>query len=86
MSFTILLLCGTRWGMLSDTLASAVNDTTREVGAALAIALAGSILAARYGRLVTPRLAAFPEPLRGPASHSLAQALQISKALGPQGN
>ena len=66
--------------------ASAVNDTTREVGAALGIALAGSILAARYGRLVTPRLAAFPEPLRGPASHSLAQALQISKALGPQGN
>jgi EmrB/QacA subfamily drug resistance transporter len=65
--------------------ASAVNDTTREVGAALGIALAGSILAARYGHLVMPALATFPEPLRGPASHSLAQALEVSKTLGPQG-
>jgi MFS family permease len=66
--------------------ASAVNDTTREVGAALGIALAGSILAARYSHLVTPQLSAFPPPLRGPASHSLAQALEISKTLGPQGS
>ncbi len=66
--------------------ASAVNDTTREVGAALGIALAGSILAARYGYLVTPHLGALPQPLRGPASHSLAQALEISKTLGPQGS
>jgi EmrB/QacA subfamily drug resistance transporter len=65
--------------------ASAVNDTTREVGAALGIALAGSILAARYAHLVTPQLSAFPEPLRNAASHSLAQALQASKTLGPQG-
>lgn len=65
--------------------ASAVNDTTREVGAALGIALAGSILAARYGDAVTTRLSSFPEPVRGPASHSLAQALDIAKTLGPQG-
>jgi EmrB/QacA subfamily drug resistance transporter len=65
--------------------ASAVNDTTREVGAALGIALAGSILAARYAHLLTPHLAAFPAPMRAPASHSLAQALEASKALGPQG-
>lgn len=65
--------------------ASAVNDTTREVGAALGIALAGSILAGRYGHIITPNLAAFPEPLRGPASHSLAQALEISRTIGPQG-
>ncbi|HTZ12842.1 MAG TPA: MFS transporter [Mycobacterium sp.] len=66
--------------------ASAVNDTTREVGAALGIALAGSILAARYAHVITPHLAAFPDPVRGPASHSLAQALEISKTLGPQGS
>jgi EmrB/QacA subfamily drug resistance transporter len=65
--------------------ASAVNDTTREVGAALGIALAGSILAARYAHVLTPHLAAFPAPVRFPASHSLAQALEISKTLGPQG-
>jgi nitrate/nitrite transporter NarK len=65
--------------------ASAVNDTTREVGAALGIALAGSILAARYADVLTPHLTAFPGPLRAPASHSLAQAVEISKTLGPQG-
>jgi EmrB/QacA subfamily drug resistance transporter len=63
--------------------ASAVNDTTREVGAAVGIALAGSILAAKYSHVITPHLAAFPAPLRAPASHSLAQALEISKMLGP---
>jgi EmrB/QacA subfamily drug resistance transporter len=66
--------------------ASAVNDTTREVGAALGIALAGSILAARYAHVLTPQLAAFPPAVRAPASHSLAQALEVSKALGPQGS
>lgn len=65
--------------------ASAVNDTTREVGAALGIALAGSILAARYGQVLRPQLAAFPESIREPASNSLAQALNITKHLGPQG-
>jgi EmrB/QacA subfamily drug resistance transporter len=66
--------------------ASAVNDTTREVGAALGIALAGSILASRYAHLLAPHLRGFPGPARAPASHSLAQALEISKTLGPQGS
>jgi hypothetical protein len=65
--------------------ASAVNDTTREVGAALGVALAGSILAARYAHVLIPHLAAFPISVRGPAAHSLAQALEISKTLGPRG-
>ena len=65
--------------------ASAVNDTTREVGAALGIALAGSILAARYTHAIASHLAAVPQPLRAPASHSLAQALQVAKTLGPRG-
>jgi EmrB/QacA subfamily drug resistance transporter len=65
--------------------ASAVNDTTREVGAAIGIALAGSILAARYAHVLTPQLAGFPGPVRSAARHSLAQALEISKTLGPQG-
>lgn len=66
--------------------ASAITDTTREVGAALGIAVAGSILAAHYADLVTPKLAMFPEPLRGPASESLAQAVKVSEHLGPQGH
>ncbi|MGO9510154.1 MAG: MFS transporter [Mycobacterium sp.] len=66
--------------------ASAVNDAAREIGAALGIAVAGSILAARYTDRLLPQLAAFPEPVRGPASDSLAEALNMSNMLGPQGH
>ncbi|MBV8967024.1 MAG: MFS transporter, partial [Mycobacteriaceae bacterium] len=66
--------------------ASAVNDAAREIGAALGIAVAGSILAARYTDRLLPQLAGFPAPVRGPASDSLAQALQISGRMGPQGD
>nr|WP_090339567.1 MFS transporter [Mycolicibacterium malmesburyense]CRL67955.1 transmembrane efflux protein [Mycolicibacterium malmesburyense] len=65
--------------------ASAVNDTTREVGAALGIAVAGSVLAAQYGDQLQPHLDALPEALRTPASNSLAEALEVAARLGPQG-
>lgn len=65
--------------------ASAVNDATREIGAALGIAVAGSILAAHYGAALGPRLADLPESVRGPATDSLAQALAVSERLGPAG-
>ncbi|OBK15223.1 MFS transporter [Mycobacterium asiaticum] len=65
--------------------ASAVNDTARELGGALGIAVAGSILAGRYSNELIPQLAAFPEPVRGPASDSLAKAVEISERLGRQG-
>lgn len=65
--------------------ASAVNDTTREVGAALGIAVAGSILAAHYSRQLAPHLSGLPATVRGPAQHSLAEALTLANRLGPQG-
>ncbi|KUI16762.1 MFS transporter [Mycobacterium sp. GA-1285] len=65
--------------------ASAVNDTTREVGAALGIAVAGSVLAAQYGDSLQPHLSALPESLRTAASNSLAEALEVAARLGPQG-
>ena len=65
--------------------ASAVNDTTREVGAAVGIAVAGSVLAAQYTHAMAPGLGAFPENIRGAATDSLANALEIAKQLGPQG-
>ena len=66
--------------------ASAVNDATREVGGALGIAMAGSILAGSYRHHVASGLTTFPEPVRGPASESLAQALAAAGQLGPQGH
>ena len=40
--------------------ASAVNNTSREMGGALGIVVAGSILAGRYSHELAPRLADFP--------------------------
>jgi EmrB/QacA subfamily drug resistance transporter len=65
--------------------ASAVNDTTREVGAAIGIAVAGSVVAAQYSNVLRPALAGFPEQVRGPALESLAQALAVAGQIGPQG-
>ncbi|OBK45720.1 MFS transporter [Mycobacterium sp. 1081908.1] len=65
--------------------ASAVNDTSREMGGALGIAVAGSILAGRYSNELAPRLADFPAPVRGPATDSLAKAVEVAGKLGPRG-
>jgi len=65
--------------------ASAVNDTTREVGAAVGIAVAGSVLAAQYNNVLGPALAGFPEQVREPALDSLAHALAVADQMGPQG-
>ena len=65
--------------------ASAVNDTTREVGAAVGIAVAGSVLAAQYNNALAPGLAAFPEQVRSAALESLANALAVAEHMGPQG-
>ena len=47
--------------------------------------MAGSILASSYSHAIGPALTPFPEPVRGPASDSLAQALAVADRLGPQG-
>lgn len=65
--------------------ASAVNDTTREVGAAIGIALAGSVLAATYGREIAPAVDAVPDAAKEPVGSSLASALEVAKLAGPQG-
>jgi EmrB/QacA subfamily drug resistance transporter len=65
--------------------ASAVNDTTREIGAALGIALAGSILAAQYPKTLAPKLTGFPRPVSEAATTSLGRALVVAQRLGPAG-
>ena len=58
---------------------------SREMGGALGIAVAGSILAGGYSHELAPRLAAFPAPVRGPATDSLAKAMEVAGKLGPHG-
>lgn len=64
--------------------AAAVNDAAREIGAALGIAVAGSVLAAGYSRHIAPALPQLPESARDPVSDSLAAALQVAERAGPQ--
>jgi EmrB/QacA subfamily drug resistance transporter len=65
--------------------ASAVNDTTREIGAALGIALAGSLLATQYAANLAPHLTTLPPAVRDAALGSLGQALEVADRTGPQG-
>ena len=67
-------------------LGSAINDVARELGAALGIAVAGSVLAERYTHTVASRLPLLPEPLRVPVTESPGQALQLAGALGAEGD
>jgi hypothetical protein len=52
------------------------------MGGALGIAVARSMLAGRYSHELAPRLADFPAP-RGPATDSLAKAVEVAGKLGP---
>ncbi len=65
--------------------ASAVNDTSREMGGALGIAVAGSILAGQCSHDLASRLAHFPVVVRDPATDSLAKAVEVAAKLGPRG-
>ncbi|MFC9969197.1 MFS transporter [Nocardia ignorata] len=63
--------------------AAAVNDAAREIGAAIGIAVAGSVLAAGYTQRIQPALPRLPESAREPVADSLAAALQVAEKGGP---
>jgi hypothetical protein len=59
---------------------SAVNDTTRQFGGALGIAVYGSVLASRYADHVTSRLGdALPGPLLAQVKDSVGSALNATQ-------
>jgi Na+/melibiose symporter-like transporter len=60
---------------------SAMNDATRELGAALGIAVLGSIAASQYASHLHDALATIPAAARGTASSSIAGALQVAEQL-----
>jgi predicted MFS family arabinose efflux permease len=61
---------------------SAVNDTTREVGGALGVAVFGSIVASKFHSVLAGKVAGLPAA----ASHTLGAALQTaSKTPGARG-
>ena len=62
--------------------ASALNDLTRELGAALGIALLGGLLVAGYQNAIAGRLAGVPSDLAAAAGEGIANAAAASQAAG----
>jgi EmrB/QacA subfamily drug resistance transporter len=61
---------------------SAMNDTTRELGGALGVAVLGSLVAGRYDNRLVDGLGSLTGALRGKAEESLAGALQVAGQIG----
>jgi EmrB/QacA subfamily drug resistance transporter len=65
---------------------SAVNDTSREVGGAVGVAIIGSIVASIYRSHLAGNLpAGLPDHAAAAAHDSLGAALQVSATIGPKG-
>ena len=63
---------------------SAVNDTTRELGGAIGVAVLGSLLASHYSASIVKATAGAPIPaaLQGPIKDSVAVAMGLADKLG----
>ena len=64
---------------------SAVNDTTREVGGALGIAVIGSLVASAFRSSMADKVTGLPVELAGQARDSVGGAFGAGKALGSAG-
>ena len=65
--------------------ASALNDTAREMGAAIGIALIGSVLNAGYRANVSGTADRLPSELAGPVKEGIGGGLAVAAQLGPDG-
>jgi EmrB/QacA subfamily drug resistance transporter len=65
--------------------ASALNDTSRELGGAVGIALLGSVLTAGYRSAVEPALVDVPAELARPASEGIGTAFGVAARAGEHG-
>ena len=64
--------------------ASALNDTSRELGGAVGIALLGSVLSAGYRSAIEPKLVGLPPELAKPASEGIGAAFGVAAKAGDQ--
>ncbi|MFI8290761.1 MFS transporter [Streptomyces sp. NPDC085614] len=64
---------------------SAINNTFRQVGGALGVAVLGSVLSATYRGEIEGRLTALPAGLRDTAGESIEATLGVAARLGPEG-
>lgn len=64
---------------------SAMNDTTRELGGALGVAVLGSVLGTAYTNKIADSVTQLPAEVQTIAENSLAGALAVAGKLGPMG-
>jgi len=64
---------------------SAMNDTTRELGGALGVAILGSVMSSVYVSNLAPSIEDLPAPVREIAGDGLAGALGVAAELGEAG-
>ncbi|MDQ1506480.1 MAG: hypothetical protein QOD57_4207 [Actinomycetota bacterium] len=62
---------------------SAVNDTTRELGGALGVAVLGSLLASKFTSALPASVLGLPGPARAAVRSSLGGALGVARSLPP---
>lgn len=62
---------------------SAMNDTTRELGGALGVAILGAIISAVYESKMAETTSHFPEQIQAGLESSLAVAINVAEHLGP---
>ena len=65
--------------------ASALNDTVRELGGALGVALIGSVLSASYSSSVADATAGLPPEAATAVREGIGGAVVVSSRMGPQG-
>jgi Na+/melibiose symporter-like transporter len=61
---------------------SAMNDTTRQVGGALGVAVLGSVLSTSYSRHIADVAAALPQPQSSVVRNSIGGAVEVAARLG----
>lgn len=64
---------------------SAMNDTTRQVGGALGVAVLGSVLASTYSAAMNPVVAVLPPPAAELALDSVGGAARVAAQIGEAG-
>lgn len=64
---------------------SAMNDTSREIGGALGVAVLGSITTSQYGHDLGRAVAALPGEVASMVKESLGGALFVAQGMGPDG-
>ena len=62
---------------------SAMNDTTRELGSALGVAVLGAVLSAAYEKNIAEAASHFTGSVKDALESSLAVAMAVAEKLGP---